>query len=125
MEIEGKLTEKHPVVQVGANSKDKMTFVIKSKGTYPKDVYFETFNAGLISFIGDTNLETEILVQFDISSRTWTKKGTTEAKWFTSAMAWKAEVIRSEAVPNNETGVTDKPTAGIDTGKDEGDDLPF
>jgi hypothetical protein len=40
--------------------------------------------------VSDTNLESDIRVWFDVSSRAW------QDKWFTSATAYKVEVIKED-----------------------------
>ena len=122
MELECKLIEKHKVVQVGHNNKDKLGYVVKTKGNYPNDVYIETLNAQHIQFMQDTDIGAELIVHFDLRSRSWTSpKG--EVKWFSSITAWKAEKNGNAdgfaSAPLSNNTPIEQPSDDSDTG------LPF
>lgn len=93
MDLVGKLIQKTDIqsgVSKKGNQWSKLGFVVKVESKFPKDVYFETLNSEVIQFVSDTNLESDIRVWFDVSSRAW------QDKWFTSATAYKVEVIKED-----------------------------
>lgn len=93
MDLTGKLIEKTDIqsgVSKKGNQWSKIGFSVKVEGKFPKDVYFEALNSEVIQFVSDTNLESDIRVWYDISSRKW------KDRWFTSVTAYKVEVIRQD-----------------------------
>lgn len=95
MNVTGKLIQRDEV-QRGTSKTGKMweklNFVIQVKGfnDRKKFIQFSTFNAETIQFISDTNLESEISVEFDVESREW------KGNWYTDCKAWKVAVLKED-----------------------------
>ena len=101
MDIFGKLYEKgerselikkdgEPVKNHFGQTMEKMTFVIRLQGKKEKFAMFETFDTRVMSFLGDTSVNTELRVQFNYESTKWNDR------WFNKAMAYDCEVFKQE-----------------------------
>ena len=90
----GKLIEKLPLaggVSKAGKQWSKLTFVIQVQGTkFPRQVAFDTMNADLIRMVSDTSVNTNLRVQYDVTSRKWNDK------YFSNVNAWRIEVVRDE-----------------------------
>lgn len=94
----------------------KMTFVIQLKGeTRPKKVAFDTFNSGVISFVNDTSIDTDLKVEYDVESREY------QGKWYSNINATSVEVCREEDTPINRELSPNVKMPDYD----DGNDLPF
>lgn len=92
MEFFGKLTHKLDVqtIETKTGPKGKLTFVIMQPGQYGKSLAFETVTPGVITFMADTSIGTELKILGDATSREY------QGKWYTSAYASSVEVCKSE-----------------------------
>ena len=94
MEKTGQLIWKSEVetgVSKAGKSFSKMSFAIQEKNVkFENKVAFETLSSELIQMISDTTLNSEITVYFDVKSREYS------GKWYTSASAFKAEVVKND-----------------------------
>ena len=88
MELKGLLKKRFkPESGVGKESGKqwtKMGFVILQEGKYPKTVYVETLNTGVINFISYCNKDTELTLQCEAASREY------QGRYFTSISCYSA-----------------------------------
>ena len=100
----GKLIEKMPLasgVSKAGKQWSKLTFVIQVQNTkFPRQVAFDTMNAQLIQTVSDTSVDTNLRVQYDVTSRKWQGKDKNgqdkPPQWFSNVNAWRVEVVRDE-----------------------------
>ena len=129
MEIKGILKKKFEVenIQTQKGAMPKMSFLILQEGKFPKELFIETLNNGVIQFLEDTNLEKELTIQCEVKSREW------NGKYFTSVSAFNvtADVeSKSDRKPFVPQPVQEKPKevytpSGASMSDDDADGLPF
>lgn len=96
----------------------KMGFLLQVPGKFPKDVWVETFNAGVIQFVSETSLETELTCKIDISSREY------NGRYFTSVSCFNATADKTQNFSNKQTFNAPPATnSALSDGDDSG--LPF
>jgi single-stranded DNA-binding protein len=102
MQLTGRLKSKFnpETIQTKKGAMTKMGFVIETEGKYPKEIYIETWQAPLISFLNDTNIGVDLNVEATIQSRSYQKKDGSGIGYFTSINASNATTDRQVQVPN-------------------------
>ena len=89
MQLTGRLKSKFnpETIQTRKGAMTKMGFVIETEGKYPKEIYIETWQAGVISLLNDTNVGVDLNVEATVQSRSYPKKDGSGIGYFTSVNA--------------------------------------
>lgn len=121
MEVVGKLEKKlKPESGVSKAGKpwEKMTFVLKLKSPkFPKILALDTFNANVIQFLYDTNIDTVLRCTVEATSREY------NGKYYTSVTAFSVEKTTDDEVEVKIEKAKNQLLAEVLDGAD--DDLPF
>ena len=141
MQLTGRLKSKFnpETIQTRKGAMTKMGFVIETEGKYPKEIYIETWQAGVISLLNDTNVGVDLNVEATVQSRSYPKKDGSGIGYFTSVNASNITMDRQiqNQMPQNQqynnkvNNAFSSPTNFTPSGQpmnqqpDEPSDLPF
>ena len=94
-EVTSKVTKIYQQETVGTD-KQKQVFVVETQDQYPKKIALEAWSKTL-DYLAKVKVGDTVKVSFDVSSREYNDK------WYTSAKAFKIEVVgAAQAAPQQE-----------------------
>jgi hypothetical protein len=116
--MKGKVIEILPIesgISKAQKEWKRQSFVIDNYDQYNPNVNFGVFGDKGVALLDGLEIDQEVNVHFNVSSRPWEKDG--KKSWFTSVDCWRIEFVDALANENPATPPAITP--------EESDDLPF